>query len=348
MNTITQKNNFDLIRLVLALVVFLFHVSELTGKNEFHFMIHFANASVAVHSFFIVSGFLIFMSYERSKSVKQYFSKRLKRIAPGYIAVILLCFLFLSLLSKLPAIQYFSSPESAKYLLANLSMLNFIHPNLPGVFDGHRYTSVNGALWTIKVELAFYLIVPIIARFCKITKPVAVLTIIFILSAVYFFAATLLYKQSGDPIYLTLQRQLPGQLMFFAGGALIYYYFELFKRYSVAILIPAVFGFLLYDPASYLLYPVYSVSLSVIVIYLALIFPYMGHIARYGDLSYGIYIWHFPIIQTFISMGFFDSKPWIAFIFVSVTILAVSMISWHLIEKPFLSEKSHYVKEETS
>jgi peptidoglycan/LPS O-acetylase OafA/YrhL len=122
-------------------------------------------AAVAVHSFFVVSGFLIFMSYERSRSLGSYFAKRFRRIAPGYIAVIVLSFLFLSLISTLPLQEYFTSPESIKFLLANLSTLNFLHPTLPGVFEDHPYNAVDGALWTIKVEIFLIFVAMFIIMF---------------------------------------------------------------------------------------------------------------------------------------------------------------------------------------
>ena len=346
MRSIPQKNNFDHIRLFLALGVFFFHVSDLTKLSDFDFLNNFVNAEVAVHSFFIVSGFLIFMSYERSSSLKRYFVKRFKRIAPGYIAVILLSFLFLSLLSTLPIRDYFTSPESAKFLLANLATLNFIHPALPGVFEDHPYTAVNGALWTIKVEVAFYLTVPLIAYFYRWISPGRLLTIVFLLSALYYFTMGYLYEYGQNPFYLVLQRQLPAQMMFFSTGALLYYHLELFKRYSLILLFSAISAYILQgNIGTYQLYPLYALSLSVIVIYLALIFPYLGHIAKYGDLSYGIYIWHFPIIQTFISLHLFDAHPILALLGLITVVLLFAWLSWHLVEKPFLGKRSHYVRE---
>ena len=346
MRSIPQKNNFDHIRLFLALGVFLFHVSDLTKIADFKFFINFVNAEVAVHSFFIVSGFLIFMSYERSSSLKRYFAKRFKRIAPGYITVILLSFFFLSTLSTLPIRDYFTSPESAKFLLANLSTLNFLHSELPGVFEDHYYKAANGALWTIKIEVAFYLTVPLIAYFYRWISPGKLLSGIFVLSALYYFAMGHLYQQGDNPLFAILQRQLPAQMMFFSGGALLYYHLELFKRYSLILLMIAISAYILQGLIdTYLLYPVYAISLSLIVIYLAVIFPFLGHIARYGDLSYGIYIWHFPIIQTFISLHLFDTYPMLALIGLTIVVLLVAWLSWHLVEKPFLGKRSYYVQE---
>ncbi|HHD72565.1 MAG TPA: acyltransferase [Epsilonproteobacteria bacterium] len=347
MNSFPRKNNFDHIRLFLALGVFLFHVGELTGIEDFHLLTNGTiSAAVAVHSFFIVSGFLIFMSYDRSSSLKHYLMKRLRRIAPGYIAVILLSFLFLSLLSTLPLQDYFFSHESAGFLFANLTTLNFLHPTLPGVFETHRYTAVNGALWTIKVEVAFYLAIPLIAYFYRWIKPEKILAVIFVFSALYYFAMGYLYEQGHDPLFAILQRQLPAQMMFFSGGALLYYMLERFRRHSTALLLVAISVYILQNLVNTdLLYPLYALSLSVIVIYLAVIFPYLGHIARYGDLSYGIYIWHFPTVQTFISLHLFDTHPMLALLGLTSIVLLLAWLSWHLIEKPFLGKRSHYIKE---
>ena len=344
--SVSRYNNFDHIRLLLALGVFFFHVGELTRMAEFQHFRDAVSASVAVHSFFVVSGFLIFMSFERSSSLKRYFIKRFRRIAPGYIAVILLSFLFLSLLSTLPPEKYFTATESFQYLAANLATLNFLHPTLPGVFMDHPYKSVNGALWTIKIEVLFYLAVPLIALFYRWVKPWKLLLVLFALSALYYLTMGWLYEQEGNPLYLTLQRQLPGQMMFFSGGALLYYHLDLFRRYALPLFIAAVFAYAIQSYiSSQMLYPLYALSLSIIVVYLAVIFPYLGHIARYGDLSYGIYIWHFPIIQTFISLHLFEEHPWAALSGLLGVVLFFAWLSWHLVEKPFLEKRSHYVQE---
>jgi len=343
---ISRQNNFDHIRLLLAMGVFLYHIGELTQLPDFQIDGGNTIAAVAVHSFFIVSGFLIFMSYERSRSLGQYFIKRFRRIAPGYIAVIILSFLFLSLISTLPLTEYFTSQESFKFLLANLSTLNFLHPTLPGVFEDHPYTAVDGALWTIKVEVGFYLAVPLIAWFYRWIDTGKLLGMIFLLSTLFYFAMGYLYQQEQNQIFSILQRQLPAQMLFFSSGALLFYYFDFFKRYSLAFISVALIAYTVQNLiGSDLLYPVYAASLSIIVIYLALIFPYLGHIAKYGDLSYGIYIWHFPVIQTFISLHLFDTYPIAALAGLFIAVLFLAWLSWHLIEKPFLEKRSHYVRE---
>ncbi len=342
--SIPLKNNFDHIRLFLAVGVFLFHTAELTQLATFEIFKSFINVTVAVHSFFIVSGFLIFMSYERSSSLKSYLSKRVRRIVPAYITVVMTLFLVLSLLSELSLASYFTSTESWSYLFANLLTLNFLHPTLPGVFESNYLPAIDGSLWTIKVEVAFYLSVPLIAYFYRWFKPTTLLSIIFIASAFYFYSMGYLAKEQNNTLFYLLQHQLPGQMLFFSAGALLYYNYELFKRYQHLLFITAI---LIYTSQSYFpVYPLYAIALSIIVIYLATAVAFLGHIAKHGDLSYGIYIWHFPLIQVFIALGVFTSNVWIAFGGLTLLVFLAAWLSWHLIEKPFLSKKSHYVQEE--
>ena len=343
-NTLKSRNNFDHLRHLLAMGVFLFHVAELSRNEAFASFKTFISPAVAVHSFFIISGFLIFMSFERSSSIANYFEKRFRRIAPGYIAVVVLAFILLAPLSSLPPQSYYTSPESFKYLLANLSTLNFLHPTLPGVFEHNPIRAVNGALWTIKVEVLFYRSVPIIVAIGKRWEITRTLIVLAVLSALYTYAMHMLV--ASNPLYEVLAHQFPAQLIFFAAGGLLYYYLEKFKRFAAIAVLLAILGFIVQKFMPSL--PLYALSLAVIIIYLAIVFPYMGHIARHGDLSYGIYIWHFPLIQSFVALKLFDANPWFAFIALSLLVLLLSWLSWHLIEKPFLSKKSHYIAEESA
>ena len=106
---------------------------------------------MAVKAFFVVSGFLIFMSFERSSSFASYARKRIRRIYPAYFTVVMLCAIFLVAVSSKNIEHYFSFVW-VKYVLANLAFLNFLQPTLPGVFDSNKIAVVNGALWTLKIR----------------------------------------------------------------------------------------------------------------------------------------------------------------------------------------------------
>ena len=84
-------------------------------------------------------------------------------------------------------------------------------------------------------------------------------------------------------------------------------------------------------------------SLAVVILFVAYRVPYLGKFGRFGDLSYGIYIYHFPIIQCMIYRGDFAHEP-IQFLVTALGLtLLAAFLSWHLIEKRWLRRDSHYV-----
>jgi peptidoglycan/LPS O-acetylase OafA/YrhL len=153
------RNNFDVLRLVFAGSICLVHAYVLSGFHELAGIVRILSSAVAVEGFFVVSGFLIFMSYERSSSLASYIGKRVRRIYPAYFTVVMLSALGLVAVSSKSFGEYFSFAW-VKYVFANLAFLNFMQQTLPRVFELNNLSAVNGALWTLKIEVMFYLIVP--------------------------------------------------------------------------------------------------------------------------------------------------------------------------------------------
>ncbi|HED16480.1 MAG TPA: acyltransferase [Gammaproteobacteria bacterium] len=338
-----NSNNFDFLRLLFSVIVAIVHTSTLTGLGSLTEINRYASSEVAVDSFFIISGFLIFMSYESSSSIKSYTSKRVRRIFPGYITVILFCSIFFYFISSKEFLEYFNI-ETLKYIFFNVLTLNFIQPSLPGVFENNLLHIVNGSLWTIKVEVMFYILVPFIAYLISKSRKVYILAGIYILSVIYSLLMLWLYSKYDMEIFLRLERQLPGQLAFFISGAGIYYFYDFFyKKYLLLVIAASLIIIIHMNVID--LFILYPVSLAIIVIYVANIFKYLGHFGRFGDLSFGVYIWHFPIIQVFVYYNLFSS-PVTGIIMLSVSILIVSYLSWHLVEKRSLYKSSYYIASE--
>ena len=340
---ITNQNNFDLIRLLLALSVFIVHSAQLSQNEIFVSLSTYLNSRYAVYAFFIVSGFLIFSSYENSGSLKIFFKKRFFRIYPAYFSVIIITSILLFSISTVPWDEYFSRTW-IKYLISNLATLNFLQPTLPGVFENNAIPAVNGALWTIKIEIMFYLSIPLIALLFSKYNKLIVLSILYILSIIYVEVLSGFAEEGSRNIYTLLAKQLPGQLSFFLAGAFLYYYFSNFKKFQYFYLILALIGVYLYiENGIWLFFPV---SLGIVVIYMAVLFKYLGNFGKFGDFSFGVYIWHFPIIQTFIHFHILDKMPIFGSIALLLLIAGISFLSWKYIEKPFLQRKSHYVQVE--
>lgn len=156
---VSKSNAFNFLRLVCCLVVIYEHCVVLSGVDFPCCDLR----GIAVNVFFILSGFWVTQSFLKSGSIKEYAIKRFKKILPQYLLVVFACAVGLSVFSVLPLREYFCNGSFYKYLAANIFTLNFIQPNLPGVFEGLALNgSVNGSLWTIKIEIGFYIFLPFI------------------------------------------------------------------------------------------------------------------------------------------------------------------------------------------
>ena len=173
-----RQNNFDIVRLILAIVVVFVHCYALSESSSLNIINHLMSGPVAVEGFFAISGFLIFASYERTASLREYFSNRAFRILPGYWLSTVFCVLIGFSMGHF---------QVGKFLIANLTFMNFLHPNIAGVFDlNPANNAMNGALWTITIEVMFYLAVPVIIWLCRRLHRDAVLWTLFAGSIAYY------------------------------------------------------------------------------------------------------------------------------------------------------------------
>ncbi len=312
-----RPNNFDIVRLLLAVTVVLMHTFDLSGSTALWIFPRLLNARIAVEGFFAISGFLIFASYERTPSLRQYINNRAFRILPGYWLSTLLC------LAIALATGHF---HVGGFLLANLTFLNFLHPGIPGVFESNPgNAAMNGALWTIKTEVAFYVCVPIIVWLCRRLHRDAVLGAILLLSIAYriVFAS-----------HETLALQLPGQLCFFLVGSFIYYYLPEFKRHGRWLMPVAALLYILHVYTGWFFLRPFAVSS--LTLGACFLLPQIVGPTRWGDFSYGTYVLHYPILQSIIAIGIFRINPWLGLATTIVLVGAAACFSWFIVEKPSL------------
>ena len=156
-----RNNNLNLVKLIAAVLVIVSHayafavnyqqtdwLSVLTGgKGDF--------GGLAVNTFFFYSGLLVTFSLLKNGDGKNYWKRRIFRIYPSFILVTFsIVFLIAPWITNLTAGEYFSDARTYAYL-KNLIFLN--EHNLPGVFTENIYgPSVNGPIWTIRVEMFCY------------------------------------------------------------------------------------------------------------------------------------------------------------------------------------------------
>lgn len=167
----------------------------------------------------MVSGFLIAGSYERTRTVRSFYIRRVFRLYPMYacIVVIQTCIM----LALLPGGPLSEPHDTLRYLGVNLMFANFLQYDIGGVLNKLGNPGINPSLWTLKIEIGFYLIVPLIYAAMRRWGR-AVLPAIFIASVAY----DVLAMHLG---YERLAKQLPGQMQFFVVGIALFIYGQRIK-----------------------------------------------------------------------------------------------------------------------
>jgi peptidoglycan/LPS O-acetylase OafA/YrhL len=336
------KNNFDFLRFVFALLVVVQHAYPLSGDTIASQWIYqwtdgqIDFSSIGLNGFFIISGYLIFQSLERSKSPGDYFWKRFLRLFPGLFVVLLLTILLAPFVYE-STVPYLSNREVFTYLPKNISLYQLQY-NIKGVFENnpHRW-AINGSLWTICYEFTMYVLLSLLFFLRKNTKLVRG---ILALSLITMFAAYNLALPQAEKIIVM---QMHGDnflnlgTFFICGSLLASLKFENIphKKYIIAGLalllwISIHFGF--YNSTKHILLTMFTLLVGLYAL------PFFSTFGKTGDMSYGIYIYGFPIQQTL--MYFFRlnvNELLLASVLLS---MVFGYFSWHLIEKRALRFKN--------
>lgn len=346
---IDRNNNMGLVRYILAFGVLIAHFNILCGAD----VPWIISSHNRVGGFFALSGFVLIGGLLKGTNFKDFAIKRMWRIIPSYFFVVLSGAFLLVFLSEYDAISYFTSGDFWKYLAANLSFLNFLHPSLPGVFTAptHYTDAVNGALWTMKVEWQLSLSAPIVVALCvryswNFKKCII---IILIMSIIYRLGFEYLYELSGKKIYEILGRQFFGQLLFFYGGILVYTYYDEFKSNFLKFIVLSstiyALSSLIFDfPAYYLFIQPFVILL--IVLSFSMIPNDIGAKIDGGhNISYEIFLCHFPIIQMAAHFRLIDKIGVAGALAVVITgTLLFALLTYHTVGKLY---KKHYKSRST-
>jgi len=320
MTDVKYINNFDILRLILAILVFFAHWNILTSQELSNPLFHLSG--FAVDMFFIISGFLVFWSFDANQSKKHFYIKRFFRIFPLYAFLILLQTLFFIWFSD------GSFMEIVKYFVANIFFLNFLAPSVGSTLSGLEVDAINGSLWTLKNEVIFYALLPLIfILYKKWGGGGYFLVMLYSLSVLYMFAVD----------YLGIEKllvQFPAQLRLFMVGIMLYVLFDKFKDKNITLFaIVSLILIVLFKDFDWFKFSVYPLFLGVLVIYLAF---FVKHIKIDFDFSYSFYILHFPVIQLALYFGINPSNPIVSFVSLFAVILVLSYFSEKYIEKKFI------------
>lgn len=328
-----KSNNLNLLRLLLATVVLFFHLNNI---GQFHKdSIWMTSGDEAVRLFFVISGCLIYASFEKDRNLLKYTSRRVFRIFPLYIFIILAQYL-LMLFWALQDFDYSYTTVikgSIKYLGANLALMNFLDYQLLDVLKGVS-KAINGSLWSIKVEVVFYIFLPFLGFFLTKSFKWKFITL-------YLISLVLWYICQNIPSLTFLKSQLPAQLFWFLLGMLLFRYKDVFTfKHLIWIdglsIILFVLTKLIGIDHPLLTELVYFPAFAFSIVYLFSM-TRVGVPALKQDISYGVYLLHYPIIVTFKYYGLLSANYWISLSYVFVLVYVSSYFLHIMIEKPFMA-----------
>jgi len=280
---------------------------------------------VGVFIFFTISGYLVTGSYLSTASPWRFALKRGARILPGLWVNLLVVGLVLGpIVSTLPLGAYLADPGLRAFFRSNL-LLELANSPLPGVaFSSNEVGDiVNGALWTLRYELMMYAMVLLLGLAGLLRVWVALALVLLGIAAIRFEQALTPYGDLGEWAWLvgffaagTCLRLLPGRRW-------------LDRRLALLAVAGLVLSAWLH--VFVMLFPLFGGYLT---IYLAEAHtPRLGILSRGGDLSYGLYIYGWPIEQAVVwATG--GKLPWwqVFGLALALSILA-ALLSWHGIEK---------------
>lgn len=342
------QNNFDLIRLFAASQVAVLHIIghlQLPG-SLFNALAWILAYVPGVPVFFLVSGFLISRSYLRSPSWLEYSWNRLLRLYPALVV----CFVLSVALVWATGYLRQAAPSWESFgvwALAQLTILQVYNPDFMREFG---VGVLNGSLWTIPVEMQFYIMLPLLFALTRLRQvPLMVVTLVFM--GLYTLHAIAVLPNA-------VWRSLLGVTFIpwiglFLLGVMASLHWERLKPWVVGRFWTWLLIYVGMHVATAYLLPGYGRlgnGLSVIFVIglagLVLSAAYTAsdlsdRILRRNDISYGIYIYHMPIVNVLIYLGFTGSSLAGVIGFFGVVILA--SLSWALIEKPTLRLKTGFL-----
>ncbi|MCD4556759.1 acyltransferase family protein [Schaalia sp. lx-100] len=328
----SRDNNLDLIRFVSAIAVIWSHSFSLTqGPHSLGAFLdqwtdqRLSFGGMAVAVFFLYGGILIAKSCESHPDTRKFFIARCQRIFPQLIFIVLFStFVWGGVLTTLSITDYLTNGETYRYLLN--AILIPVH-TLPGVFTFNPYPEVvNGSLWTLPVEFAAYILCYLIFRLTAFRKKTYIWTIIVVIAcAIVYFAFFHLYM-------LSVVRAV---LEFYIGVCLWVWRDKIILRPSWGIL--SIFATIV------LCYFGWDIAAMLVT------FPYaclwlgwgtrrkFSHFAKYGEFSYGIYLWAFPLQQTLVFLWPTPMHWAVNASLISLIAICGGIFNYHVIDKPVMN-----------
>ena len=339
-----RKNGLTICRLFLSLCVTISHSYPLSGyTNEIGQWLTFGQDSLgsfAIKSFMAISGFLILPSFYRN-NLKAFSTKRVLRIFPGFLScIILTAFVFI------PFIDYtenhffsISLNDRIMYILNNI-FLECRQFGITSLLDNVPYAyAINGSLWTLYPEFKGYIFIAVAGSLSLLKRYSFTIPGLFILLFLYYSesvrpGSTSIISQILSPIGFDWPDSSTLQLAIYLMTGIILYQLSEIVCISKAGYIFSVLVFLIS-----IKFNVYTYVQPFFLIYFILCFAYylpskIKSFEAYGDFSYGVYLYSFPVQQILSVYNVQNYGLAIYNLLTLVIVFPLAFLSWKLVEKP--------------
>lgn len=318
-----QRNNFDGIRLLAAFAVLVSHQFLLVGRAQPRTIGSMTLGGTAVLVFFVISGYLVASSWARDPEAWRFLARRLLRIWPAYAAVVVLTAVWRVHVDDRAITPYASWVYSYK----NLAFITFDWE----FFPSHREGRLNGSLWTIPYEVGCYVGLMLAATVLRRYWAVAAAVVV---------GAVVLARFHGQAVVDASALTGSSLWVIFGGGfcfgAVLFGLPALrTPRATAAIVVVGVIAF----ATGWQLIGVLGVLSSATIGVGLQSWPGLRDVGRFGDFSYGVYLWAWPIQQLVIDLLGPDASLAANLAVSCVLVAGAAIASWHLIEKRALRAK---------
>ena len=336
-----RDNNFGFLRLVMAVLVILAHSPILVDGNRSREILTrlfgtITLGDMAVDGFFLISGYLIVKSFMNSNSYIEYLWKRALRIYPGFIVASLVSLL----IGGLAGGKYGGVAQIPGDILRAFAL----HPpRFDGAFAGNLIPAVNGSMWTVSYEFRCYFVV-VLLGYLGVLKSRRVYLI---LTTIFLIAMVSKIDFSSSPHIVALLGQTRDNIrfksIFFVGGCAHLYRDRILYTRKVAVICGVVLSLLMFSSRFS------EAALAILGGYILFWFALrvrvrsMSKIGTKIDLSYGIYLYAWPI-QSWIIWHFRTISPWWLFVITAIVASVFAFASWTFVEAPFLKMKGWIVR----
>lgn len=343
-----RPNNFDLLRLAAATQVLLHHTLHHLDM-QLGWAASLLNTFPGVPIFFFMSGMLIGRTYESRPTLSEFLRNRALRIFPALWACLVLTVLSIAVLGHVQV----GALTSTQFFLWLIAQASFLQAYNFEPFRNFGTGVANGSLWTIAVELQFYLIVPAVYKLLPAWRFLEGRGRRQLIAAIAAFGVLNIAYIAARHTYGTIPATRIAQVTFlpwlymFLTGIVAQRYHEQLQRIFVGRLLPLaalhVATSLLLEhsfnaPTGNLIVPLQFATLAATVFSAAYTRPTLSqHTLRGWDISYGIYIYHMPIIN--IAIYFDAPHRWPVALGISGATLLLATASWAFIEKPAMRRK---------